>query len=443
MSCPETPNDPASAPRPSAPSDPPSALSTGLRAAPAPRAPARGARGDGSIAALAAAGALGAGALGAAAAVETAAHANAPAARAAAPLIAGALQERALAASAAPPGRAAPARDDEDVEPDTLEEQRLRLFARMRRELALSDEAMREVEAIFAASPVLGQGNPALSHHPMSRSECRRARELAGVAPAREPACGAPGMVPLFDPTRGQTAESAPVCIDQLEFPNIPCEYPVVHVRAREAALLCRAIGKRICDAHEWEGACAGALREPDVEYEWERPRNEASWHHNLLREKVWSYGPEKNHALCGTGSARTPGCPGGGWDRCGSNTYPAGAFPACRSRLGVFDLHGNVAEHMSLPILPDELARRGDRGFTEMKGSWFAFSSMEVHADDCRWRAPDWHATRLMSKSSHANYHLGFRCCNDIEPRAAPSGSTAAAPALAEEAAAAAVKER
>ncbi|KYG02242.1 hypothetical protein BE20_51315, partial [Sorangium cellulosum] len=331
------------------------------------------------------------------------------------PLIAGALQERALAASAAPPERAAPAGDDEDVAPDTLEEQRLRLFARMRRELALSDEAMREVEAIFAASPVLGQGNPALSRHPMSRSECRRARELAGVAPAREPACGAPGMVPLFDPTRGQTAESAPVCIDQLEFPNIPCEYPVVHVRAREAALLCRAIGKRICDAHEWEGACAGALREPDVEYEWERPRDEASWHHNLLREKVWSYGPEKNHALCGTGSARTPGCPGGGWDRCGSNTYPAGAFPACRSRLGVFDLHGNVAEHMSLPILPDELARRGDRGFTEMKGSWFAFSSMEVHADDCRWRAPAWHGTRIMSKGSHANYHLGFRCCKDI----------------------------
>ncbi|WP_437593789.1 SUMF1/EgtB/PvdO family nonheme iron enzyme [Sorangium sp. So ce1000] len=405
MSCPETPIEPACALRSTAPSDPLPALSTGARSAPSRR--------RGRAAVLVAAGAAGVGAAvwtSAAVAVWTGAPAPASAARSAAPLVTGALPAR-------PPERVTLTVDDEDDEPGTLDEQRLRLFTRMRRALALSDEEMRQVEAIFAASPVLGQGNPALSRHPMSRSECRRIRALAGIEPAREPACGAPGMVPLFDPTRGQTAADAPVCIDQLEFPNVPCEYPVVHVRAREAALLCRAIGKRICDAHEWEGACAGALRDPDVEYEWARPRNEASWHHNLLREKVWSYGPEKNHALCGTESFRTPGCPGGGWDRCGSNTYPAGAFPACRSSLGVFDLHGNVAEHMSLPILPEELARYGDRGFTEMKGSWFAFSSMEVHADDCRFRAPDWHATRLMSKSSHANYHLGFRCCKDISP--------------------------
>ncbi|MGK3983158.1 SUMF1/EgtB/PvdO family nonheme iron enzyme [Sorangium sp. So ce136] len=408
MSCPETPREPASTPRPPAPSDSLPALSTGVRAAPAL---ARG-RGRVKAAAAVAAGALGAAV--AAWATWTGALAPMPAARGAAPLVAGALRERAPQLA---PERVTLTVDDEDVEPGTLDEQRRRLFGRMRRELSLSDEAMRQVEAIFAASAVLGQGNPALSRHPMSRSECRRVRTLSGIEPAREPTCGAPGMVPLFDPTRGQTAESARVCIDQLEFPNIPCEYPVVHVRAREAALLCRAIGKRICDAHEWEGACAGALREPDVEYEWERPRNEASWHHNLLRERVWSYGPEKNHALCGTESWRTPGCPGGGWDRCGSNTYPSGAFPACRSSLGVFDLHGNVAEHMSLPILPGELARSGDKGFTEMKGSWFAFSSMDVHADDCRWRAPDWHGTRLMSKSSHANYHLGFRCCKDVEP--------------------------
>ncbi|WP_437640869.1 SUMF1/EgtB/PvdO family nonheme iron enzyme [Sorangium sp. So ce854] len=412
MSRHETPRDPACAPRPPASSDPPPAPSAGVRAA------TRRRRVRGTTAALLAAVAVVPGAAVAVVAAWTEAPAPTPEARSAAPLIAGALRGRAPTAPSLPtPERVTLTVDDEDIAPATLDEQRRRLFGAMRRELALPDEAMRRVEEIFAASPVLGQGNPALSRHPMSRSECRRTRARAGVEPAREPACGAPGMVPLFDPTRGQTAASARACIDQLEFPNIPCEYPVVHVRAREAALLCRAIGKRICDAHEWEGACAGAVREPDVEYEWERPRDEASWHHNLLREKVWSYGPQKDHALCATGSSRTPGCPGGGWDRCGSNTYPAGAFPACRSSLGVFDLHGNVAEHMSLPILPGELARHGDRGFTEMKGSWFAFSSMDVHADDCRWRAPAWHGTRLMSKSSHANYHLGFRCCKDVEP--------------------------
>jgi sulfatase modifying factor 1 len=311
-------------------------------------------------------------------------------------------------------GLAAGALDD-GPEPATLEEQRRNLLSTMRRELGLTAAQVASVEAIVSASTVLGQGNPALSQHPMSRSECRRIRGAAGLVDAHEPACGAPHMVPLFDPGSGQTAADAPVCIDQFEFPGLPCEYPVVNVRAREAALLCRAIGKRICDAHEWEGACAGSLHDPSEEYEWARDREGAAWFHNYKREQVWSYGPQKNHALCATGSFKTPGCVGG-FAHCGSNTYPAGAFPACVSPFGVFDLHGNVAEHMNLPILPGDLARNEEAGYTEMKGSWFAFGTMEAHRDDCRWRAPDWHATRLMSESSHWNYHLGFRCCADVE---------------------------
>ncbi len=33
-------------------------------------------------------------------------------------------------------------------------------------------------------------------------------------------------------------------------------------------ALLCEAVGKRLCDAHEWEGACAGALLPPDYRFD-------------------------------------------------------------------------------------------------------------------------------------------------------------------------------
>ncbi|HVK68730.1 MAG TPA: SUMF1/EgtB/PvdO family nonheme iron enzyme [Polyangium sp.] len=313
-----------------------------------------------------------------------------------------------------PPRTLAP--DDLDREPETLDAQRARLLERMRAGLGLSEMQIGAVRAVFDASPVLGQGNPAISRHPMSRSECRRVRLEAGVTETNVPACGAPSMVPLYDASSGQTAEGARVCIDQLEFPNLPCEYPVVHVRASEAAALCRAVGKRICDTHEWEGACAGAVRTPEAEYEWGRPRAEATWYHNYKRDKIWAYGAAPNHALCGTSSSRTPGCPGGGYDQCGSNTYPAGAFPACRSPLGVFDMHGNAAEHMNLPTLPEELAARGGLGFTEMKGSWFVFATIEAHEDDCRWRAPSWHETRLGSENSHANYHLGFRCCKDIE---------------------------
>ena len=68
----------------------------------------------------------------------------------------------------------------------------------------------------------------------------------------------------------------------------------------------------------------------------------------------------------------------------------------------------------------PGEMASRGSRtlGVTEMKGSWFAFDDFRAHEDWCRWRAPFWHGTRVRDPKSHANYHLGFRCCRDVGSR-------------------------
>lgn len=303
----------------------------------------------------------------------------------------------------------------EGPEPTTLEEQRARLFAHLKTELRLSDEQFAAVKEIFAASPYMGQGNPELSKHPITRAQCRQIRKEAALERADVAACGAPGMVQVFDANAPQTAENAHVCIDEFEFPNIPCEYPVVHVRANEAAQICAAIGKRICDAHEWEGGCAGALRSADDEYQWGHPREEVATYHNHVRDVVWSYGKQKKIAACGVQSFRSPECPGGGYEKCGSNTYAVGSFPECRSPLGVFDMHGNVAEHMNLPSVASEMGKNGGSGFTEMKGSWFAFGTVFPHSDDCRWRAPAWHETRMTSASSHYNYHLGFRCCKDI----------------------------
>ncbi|HMR05790.1 MAG TPA: hypothetical protein PKA88_08430, partial [Polyangiaceae bacterium] len=63
----------------------------------------------------------------------------------------------------------------------------------------------------------------------------------------------------------------------------------------------------------------------------------------------------------------------------------------------------------------PEELSSRGGLGETEMKGSWFIFKREPSHKDDCRWRAPSWHVGRVASVTSHANYHLGFRCCKSV----------------------------
>jgi formylglycine-generating enzyme required for sulfatase activity len=249
-------------------------------------------------------------------------------------------------------------------------------------------------------------------------------------------------MAPLYDPVR-VGPEQARACIDQFEFPGIPCELPVVWIRASEAAEVCEALGKRLCDAHEWEGACAGALLPPDYRFDLgtsprppargERPqdafgtdaataarRMRAAHNRAHQAERSWSYGPAFRSGVCGTSSHKSPGCPGGGWDRCGSNTFPAGSFPECRSPLGVFDLHGNAAEHMNLPLDESQMSSRDSRklGVTEMKGSWFAFDDFKAHEDWCRWRAPYWHGSRVRDPKSHANYHLGFRCCKTVAPR-------------------------
>lgn len=284
--------------------------------------------------------------------------------------------------------------------------------------------------AIFAASGVLGQGNPAVTRHPMSAAECQERASAAGVSfQDAEDAriCGGPYMAPLYDPATGARAD-ATACIDKLEFPDIPCEFPVVWARASEAAEICGAMGKRLCDAHEWEGACAGALEAPDYDFDLSRGRSTLSGQgrmrsaHNAryrsAASHTWSYGPEYQPGICGADSAKSPGCNGGDWRGCGSNTYPAGAFPACRSALGVYDLNGNAAEHMNLPLAPDQLASAGSAtlGVTEMKGSWFIFDKYRAHEDWCRWRAPYWHGSRVEDPASHRNYHLGFRCCKSID---------------------------
>ncbi len=339
------------------------------------------------------------------------------------PLASASAPSFAAASSAWPSASAAPVElpilssvlPEEDVYPKSLVEQREAMLRRMKSMVRLSDDQVDGARKVLGRSTIAGQGNPAIVEYPITRATCRERREVAHVVEHEHPVCGGPYMAPLYDPSAGETEDDAKACIDEYEFPDMPCDYPVTWVSSRESAELCEAIGKRICDAHEWEGACAGALHSPDFEYPWGKPRKEMKIQHNREREIIWAYGAEKDHKECATDSKKSEKCEKSGWKKCGSNTYPSGSFPTCKSPLGVYDQHGNVAEHMNMPLRPSELASRGGSGETEMKGSWFIFQQFEPHEDDCRWRAPDWHATKLMSYDSHANYHLGFRCCKSV----------------------------
>lgn len=313
----------------------------------------------------------------------------------------------------------------------TLAENNARMFAEMQAARGLSDATMNRVREIFAGSRWMGQGNPAITRHPMTPAEA--AARLGGTVEsvrqgyrnARfERICGRPFEVPLYDPAT-QRPEDATVCAHMFEYPNVPLAYPVVWVRANEAAMLCAAEGARMGDAHEWEGAAAGQLLAPD--YPFDRVRGMGlsaavntmrSWHNQRYASTngVYSIG-EWRRGVCATGSAKSPSCDGGNFNTCGSNTYPAGSFPQCHSPLGVYDIDGNAAEHMNLPLAEDQMASRGSTtlGVTEMKGSWFVWDQIRAHEHWARWRAPFWHGSRVMDRSSHHNYHLGFRCFRDI----------------------------
>lgn len=311
---------------------------------------------------------------------------------------------------------------------DAMVAQNEALFGQLQQVHALTDSQMALLRGIFARSGYMGQGNPAITQHPATPEQCEEKLQMMNVAYAHadfERICGDRYMAPLYDPTT-QKPEDATACIDQFEFPNVPCAYPVVWVRTREAAEICTAMGKRLCDAHEWEGACEGRLEPPDYRFDLAegqspevaiRRMREA---HNRARtaRKSWCYGPEYRAGICGAASFKHADCTGGDWRKCGSNTYPTGFFPECRSSLGVYDLHGNAAEHMNLPLNEGQMASRGSRelGYTEMKGSWFIWDRFRAHEDWCRWRAPFWHGSRVMDAKSHHNYHLGFRCCKTIE---------------------------
>jgi formylglycine-generating enzyme len=247
------------------------------------------------------------------------------------------------------------------------------------------------------------------TRHPMTPAQCRAQSLDAGKLKGGDEdkaTCGAPWMAKI---------PGANVCVDRFEFPNLPCQYPLTWVQARDAAQICESEGKRLCDAKEWEGACVGKAQPP----EWLQSRAQ----HNASREIVWPTGKTREPQLCAVGSGKSPGCDAAivanknVREACGTNTWPSGSFPQCGGPLGVYDQMGNAAEHMSLPRNASEQGSEGGHGVTEMKGAWFAFpnSSKQVHPDDCEWREPGWHRTDVMDPRSHANYHLGFRCCKDV----------------------------
>ncbi|XXY44469.1 SUMF1/EgtB/PvdO family nonheme iron enzyme [Sorangium sp. So ce269] len=255
----------------------------------------------------------------------------------------------------------------------------------------------------------INQGNKELARHTRSKEQCLEG--LRGVVLQTEEQrarCGGhENMVPVFSSARGKP-KPAEFCIDVFEFPNKPCELPMVWASPTQAASVCSLQGKRLCTEDEWSLACRG---DPEGG-----------------KPTTYAYGDDLDLAVCHTQTRHREigGKPCDGdtarsaYQTCATDTEPAGSYPACRSRFGIFDQHGNVAEIMT--------RRDRDDGklYSQLKGSaWFYVEvarehdaprpkkGRETYPDHCAF-SPRWHV-EPMENAWHANYHLGFRCCATV----------------------------
>lgn len=247
----------------------------------------------------------------------------------------------------------------------------------------------------------ISQGNKSIAYHAISKEKCLAGlKDIVVQTPEQRAKCGADNMVPVW--IKGKEAW---FCIDVFEFPNKACELPMVWTPPTYAKKICELQGKRLCAQTEWNIACRGDPNGGD--------------------DQRYAYGNKVDIDICHTNRRHRQPCivrdAKSTFNSCTTDTEPSGAFPKCRSRFGVFDQHGNVAEVM--------MRREGDAVFTQLKGSaWFYNELVRepdqpipestpnktgAYPDHCNFD-PRWHVENLEA-AWHVNYHLGFRCCKSI----------------------------
>ncbi len=247
----------------------------------------------------------------------------------------------------------------------------------------------------------MSQGNKSIALHTTSKAKCLEGlKDIVVQTPEQRAKCGAENMVPVW--IKGKEPW---FCIDVFEFPNKACELPMVWTAPTQAKKVCELQGKRLCSDIEWNIACRGDPEGgPDRRY---------------------AYGDKVDIEICHTNRRHRQPCvvrdANTTFQTCTTDTEPSGSFPKCRSRFGVFDQHGNVAEVM--------MRREGDQVFTQLKGSaWFynelvrepnepipesTPNKQGAYPDHCNFD-PRWHVEKIEA-AWHVNYHLGFRCCKSI----------------------------
>ena len=91
------------------------------------------------------------------------------------------------------------------VQSQSLQQQNEILLQQLQHEHGLSDEQINQIRKIFTDSRYIGQGNPAVTQHPVTPEECMVKLNNLGIHyenPRFEKICRAKYMAPLYDPSK-------------------------------------------------------------------------------------------------------------------------------------------------------------------------------------------------------------------------------------------------
>lgn len=157
---------------------------------------------------------------------------------------------------------------------------------------------------------------------------------------------------------------------------------PQAYLSGEDAALACSMAGKRLCTSTEWIRACEGASGNtyPYGDTYVDGACNEGRSSHPIVdlfgAGATWTHDQLNDPRL----------------NQLPDSLAPSGAFGACESDDGVFDLHGNLHEWVDDPS-------------GTFRGGFYVDAS--INGAGCSYRT-----TR--HTFDYADYSTGFRCCAD-----------------------------
>lgn len=196
--------------------------------------------------------------------------------------------------------------------------------------------------------------------------------------------------------------------------------FPQAYISRVEAKAACVAAGKRLCSRREWLRACRGngAHRYP--------------------------YGPRGERGRCNTGKPHLlrevfGEHPPGGWsyerhfnspdlDQKPGFLARSGEHTGCASELGVHDMIGNLHEWVGDMVDGELVIRMSTEGVERRDQPWHEGNGVFMGGffSTTSELGPGCYFTTIAHEPTYHDYSTGFRCCDSVDPPAAPGATDA-----------------